>query len=110
MKLLKYIIFVIMTFFLSCAVSKGIPFDINGVSKIELYKSTKKEVVSIFGEPYKRITDVEKGFENEFLYYYDKNNNQYDLLVLKFDENDVIIYYRTESGNIGSSNVLIETY
>ena len=110
MKILHYVIVLVATVFLSCAISKGIPFDIKKVNQIKLHETTKEEAIAIWGEPYKRIANDKDGFTNVIVYYYKKDNRKYDLLVIQFDDNDVVKHIRSESGNIGSSNVLIETY
>lgn len=110
---LKYLFYFgfISLILLSCAVTSevGIPFNIKEAIIIKSNETTMDNIIEIFGEPYKRL--IETGTNNEtFLYYYTENGQQYDLMVIKFNENDIIINYRAESGNVGSSEALIHTY
>lgn len=113
MKVLMTFMTLISVLFIFCAISykKGVPFDKSAVDKLVIQKTSKQEVISLLGQPYKRIIDKIDGYEKGFIYYHTLNGKQYDMLVIHFDKDrNIVTGYRAENGNIGSSKTTVHTY
>ena len=87
-------LFIMLTVLLSACATVGKDFPVNEVSNISIGKTTQKELLVMFGSPWRTgIEDKHKTWTYGKYYYSLFSQEKATDLVIKFDNNNVVISY-----------------